>query len=532
MNQLELLRMMIQSACADGNISEKELLHLRKKANEANISSEDLEFLIQTELKRVISSPRLTGDSSGFINSEDKSGFIEEKNELQTSDIQIEPKKDNMFSDIVTLNTNGAMSLIQKAKYLGTKWVIIKKIKPEFKDNKKYIELFEKEFDSLFQLDHQSIVRVYGKGKDADGNFYYMEYIDGRTISEMINNKEFHDEKFFKNIVNQILDALIYVHKKQIYHRDLKPDNILVTFKGDNVKILDFGLANADTFIDTLEKVGTPKYASPESSTKGYLADQRADIYSIGVIMLEMLTSKTAKSSISEVKDVTIRKIIQKCTEEKPQSRFDNCQEIKNLLASQNPKKTIPEWFEQKIIEFTTDGKITPNEKRVLDIEAQNNNIDLAAMHAVINLYLEKAKERLQKENEKQKQISKLQNNKVINNKNSKKISFYKIFRIFIVLILVASLIYIGFYYIPKLKDKLNDKKTEKYQDIKEKKVMYVNVSSLNLRKTATTDGEIIGSFPQGTEVVVTEMGYYWARVQVGGLDGYMSIEYLTDEKP
>jgi len=528
MNQIELLKVMIESACSDGSISEDELFHLQKKANEANISKEDLNFLIQTELKKIHNQNTVNksiNDQSGFINNENNSGFVKENTTISNTQ-----KTNEIFSDITNLETQGAMSLIQKAKYLGSKWLIIKRIKPEFKTNKIYIELFEKEFENIFELDHQNIVRVYGRGDDANGLYYFMEYVDGRTLTEMISNNEFKDEKIFRNIINQILDALIYVHKKQIYHRDLKPDNILITFKGDNVKILDFGLANADTFIDNLQKVGTPKYSSPESKTNGSLTDQRSDIYSLGVIMLEMLTLTTDIKKLTDIKNLMFKQIIQKCINEKPNNRYTSCQEIKNLFFTPSSKKTIPDWLEQKIIEFTTDGKITPNEKKVLDLEAQSNGIDIAAMNAVINLYLEKAKERLAGENEKNSKL--LKNNTVKTKSKRNFFSFYRLIRIFVLLMLISSIGYISYYFYPQIKNSLKSDKSEKYQKLTEKKIMYTNAKSLNLRKTATTDGDIIGTFPLGTEVVVTEIGYYWARIEVNGLDGYMYLEYLDEDKP
>lgn len=517
MNNLELLKLMIQSSCADGILSDDEFVHLKKKAIELNIKEEDLNFLIQTELKRVHSNT----NQSGFM-TENNSGFITEEKLTESS------SSEKIFTDITELKTQGAMSTIHKAKYLQTKWVIIKRIKKEYKENPAYISLFEKEFDSLFQLDHQNIVRALGKSKDENGIYYFMEYIDGRTISEMIANKEFENEILFKNIMLQILDALIYVHKKQIYHRDLKPENILVTYRGDNVKIIDFGLSLTDSLIENINKVGTPKYSSPEQKINSSEIDHRSDIYSLGIIMLEILTGKTNKSDIYEIKDSVYKSVVQKCLQEKPENRYNSCSEIRNIFLAQKPKKIIPDWLEQKIIEFAEDGKITQNEKRVLELDAKNNNIEYSTLHAVINLHLEKSREKKEAENKKfqAKDSSKKENNK------TKKFSAYRFLRRIFILLLIVATGYLSYELYLRYQKSKEKKSLKKYELLEEKKAMYVNVSSLNLRKHANEKSEVIGNYPQGTKVEVVELGYYWARVQIDGKDGYMFLEYLTEKQP
>jgi len=531
MNQLDILKLMIQSACADGKLTEDELIHLTRKAREAGISDEDLQFLIQTELKKAKNKTEKkesqNTEMSGFITeNKDESGFITNDDKK----VEVKEKKEDQFSEITNFETQGAMSLLQKAKYLGSKWVIIKRIKSEFKDNKKYQSLFEKEFENSFHLDHQNIVRVYGKGNDSQGVYYYMEYIDGRTITEMIKHQEFKDEKFFTNIVLQILEALIYVHKKQIVHRDLKPDNILVTFKGDNVKIFDFGLASTDDYEDNLVKVGTPKYSSPEQKIKGFDVDQRSDIYSLGIIMLEMMTSKTEKIFLSEIKNDNIRTTIKKMLEEKPSNRFQNCTEIKNILSTQVPKKTIPEWLEEKIIEFAADGRITASERKVLEIDANNNNIDINALNAIIDLHLEKIKDRLNviRHDERSKGLTN-QNFENYQLKSPRKFTLQQIFRYISILLVVASLTYLAAYYYPQIK---NIFKKEKTDNVDSNKIMYVTGAGVNLRKNADDKSDIVGTYTPGTEVIVLDRMYFWSHVKIGNKEGYMSNDYLSSKKP
>ena len=234
----------------------------------------------------------------------------------------------NTFTDIKELSVQGAMSTVYQGKKYG-KWHIIKRIKPQFKDNPQYRELFMKEFDNGVQLDHPNIVRFEDKGEDADGLWYTMEYVDGRPLSDMIKSGELiKNERLTRSIITQLCDALTYVHKKQIVHRDLKPDNILVTYRGDNVKVLDFGLAYSDSYDDHLVKAGTPKYAAPEQMNKGNLVDQRADIYAVGLILLEMCTGSLVDKTASTVQNPNFKLVINRATQADPERRYHDCREL------------------------------------------------------------------------------------------------------------------------------------------------------------------------------------------------------------
>lgn len=234
----------------------------------------------------------------------------------------------NTFTDIKELSVQGAMSTVYQGKKYG-KWHIIKRIKPQFKDDPQYRELFIKEFDNGVQLDHPNIVRFEDKGEDAEGLWYTMEYVDGRPLSDMIKTGELiKNERLTRSIITQLCDALTYVHKKQIVHRDLKPDNILVTYRGDNVKVLDFGLAYSDSYDDHLVKAGTPKYAAPEQMTKGNLVDQRADIYAVGMILLEMCTGRLVDKTASTVQNPNFKLVINRATQADPDQRYHDCREL------------------------------------------------------------------------------------------------------------------------------------------------------------------------------------------------------------
>jgi serine/threonine protein kinase len=322
---LNVLKMLIQSACSDGEITDEKKKLLLEKAKKANVSPEDLDFLIQNELVKVkknnlvklntqdkTKSGFVRNDKSGFIHS----GFITDK---------VSEKED--FTDIVKLSEAGSMSIIFKARYFG-KWVAIKAIKPEFRDNSVYLDLFAKEFDTTFQLEHENIVRIYGKSKTVSDPYYFMEYVDGVELKGLIDTYGLKSGILIKKFASEILSALEYCHKKQIFHRDLKPENILVTHKGDNIKLIDFGLALSDNYSDEMLKVGTPIYMSPEQKKKPASVDGRSDIYSFGLILNLMLNGSTQYSDIINSRCPKISQVIKKCTSINVKDRYQSASEV------------------------------------------------------------------------------------------------------------------------------------------------------------------------------------------------------------
>jgi len=342
---LETLKILIDSACFSGKISDADRKNIESKASQSGVSVETVNKLIEEALAKHANNAEEM--ESGFIT-------IDEQNDQEVIQTPPPPPPTNnvvheksKFTDVKPLITQGAMSVVSQAKLHG-KWIIIKRIKPEYKDNPKYRELFMREFENAYHLDHPHIVRMLDKGEDDEGLYYTMEYVDGRPLSELITDKGIKNDNLSEKIIRQILDALSYVHKKQIFHRDLKPDNIYVTFRGDNVKVLDFGLAAADSFDDDLAKVGTPRYAAPEQMSKGYDVDQRADIYSLGKIFLELLTGSVKPEDVSKINKPSYKFIVSKSLKEIPNERFNNCEEIVYLLDHPNEiqeqkiEKTIP----------------------------------------------------------------------------------------------------------------------------------------------------------------------------------------------
>jgi len=188
----------------------------------------------------------------------------------------------------------GGMANVYKAKCnLLNRFVAVKILKSEFVDDKEFIEKFNSESQSAAKLSHPNIVNIYDIGIEGDINYIIMEYVEGITLKEsIIENAPFENKRII-DISTQIAAALSHAHKNKIIHRDIKPQNILIT-KDNRIKVADFGIARAvsdATVVNTANLMGTVHYASPEQ-LKGSLVDERTDIYSLGVIMYEMATGQ------------------------------------------------------------------------------------------------------------------------------------------------------------------------------------------------------------------------------------------------
>lgn len=174
--------------------------------------------------------------------------------------------------------------------YRGCKngrFFIYKALKPEYAEQPVYKELMKKDFNIGFSLNHPSICQYYAMvNLPKIGNCIVMEWIDGETLEVLIKNKRISKEKSQK-IICELCDALGYMHSKQIIHRDLKPENIMITHNGQNVKVIDFGLSDADSYGIFKVPAGTWIYASPELAS-GETIDNRSDIWSLGMIISEM----------------------------------------------------------------------------------------------------------------------------------------------------------------------------------------------------------------------------------------------------
>ncbi|MEG2339392.1 MAG: serine/threonine-protein kinase [Odoribacter sp.] len=231
----------------------------------------------------------------------------------------------SQFTELTLFHeSNKGYSRLYKGKRLG-KWHVLKTLKPEYATNILYQQLLQKEFEIAYPLAHPNIVQTIGLEEVPGlGLCIIMEYIDGISLQEFLSDKN-ATQVIIVKILTEIGRALDYIHNQQIVHRDLKPENILVTHNGLNVKLIDFGLSDADSYSILKQPAGTQGYSSPEQETGKQALDNRADIYSLGVIIEEI--QQTTKIKIPNSK-----KIIAKCKTEDRTLRFLSVNNVIHFL--------------------------------------------------------------------------------------------------------------------------------------------------------------------------------------------------------
>jgi serine/threonine-protein kinase len=198
----------------------------------------------------------------------------------------------------------GGMGVVYLAEHpvIGRK-VAMKAIHPELSRNPEVVSRFVTEAKAVNQIGNEHIVDIHDFGNTADGDFYFiMEFLQGEALADRMRRESPLDPARALNIASQVADALAASHAHGIIHRDLKPENIFLINKGgtsDFVKVLDFGLAKLTLGADKVSHktrtgsvMGTPYYMSPEQCEGRPNIDQRADVYSLGVILFEMMTGK------------------------------------------------------------------------------------------------------------------------------------------------------------------------------------------------------------------------------------------------
>lgn len=190
-----------------------------------------------------------------------------------------ETRSSEQFTDFTPMPCKG-FNILCKARRYG-RWWMLKGLKAEYREQETYRAFLRKEFDILISLQHPNIVAATSlEYVGGLGTCIVMEWIDGVTLQEWLALKR----PGGKDILVQLLDALLYIHAKQIVHRDLKPSNIMIAHNGCHVKLIDFGLADTDSYAVFKQPAGTPGYISPEQMTSRK-ADIRNDIYSVGCIL-------------------------------------------------------------------------------------------------------------------------------------------------------------------------------------------------------------------------------------------------------
>ena len=192
------------------------------------------------------------------------------------------------FTNISVVKRSSHNVLLKALRY--GQWWMLKGLLPEEKDQPVFQQMLRKEFEILIQMQHPFIVRAFSiETVEGWGPCIVMEWVEGDNLHVFLNsNPDLHTRI---RIANQMAEALDYVHKHGIVHRDLKPSNVMVSRNGENVKIIDFGLADSDIYEVLKQSGGTDGYIAPEQEAGGE-PDIRNDIYSFGVMLKEMNLGK------------------------------------------------------------------------------------------------------------------------------------------------------------------------------------------------------------------------------------------------
>lgn len=230
---------------------------------------------------------------------EDSSEFV--SNEQQTSDERVELYRSQYF-------------VVSKIRLFG-KWRIEKRLTPEYEFQPLQRTSLEREFEIGYQLDHPNIVRYLELRKTDQGVPYIiMEYVDGMNLHEYMQSDEVCTQKDFYSIFTALLSALSYLQQRQIYHLDIKPENIVITYKEHIPKLIDFGVSNTDTYQTSL---GSTKQYRTKEHTDYSRVSSKTDMYSFAKTMKAFADKK--QIALSRVE----KKILQLCSQEDPQKRLD-----------------------------------------------------------------------------------------------------------------------------------------------------------------------------------------------------------------
>lgn len=246
---------------------------------------------------------------------------------------------------IMELIGAGGMGAVYKARQKGLDRVVAIKILPqEFGHDVKFALRFTREARTLAKLHHPNIVALYEFGNVAETYYFLMEYVEGSTLREVVKARELAPEHALA-IVPYLCDALQYAHDHGVVHRDIKPENILMSVDG-SVKVADFGLSRIlgnesqqYSLTATHQVMGTPRYMAPEQLEATRSVDHRADIYSLGVVIYEMLTGElpigrfAVPSSKVEI-DVRLDDVVLRTLEKEPKLRYQSASQIKSDVHS------------------------------------------------------------------------------------------------------------------------------------------------------------------------------------------------------
>lgn len=250
--------------------------------------------------------------------------------------------------EILSKVGSGGMSDVYKAKcHKLNRYVAIKVLKSEFSEDRNFVSKFRAEAQAAAALSHPNIVNIYDVGEENGLYYIVMELVEGITLKKYIDKKGRIDVKEAVSIAIQVAQGIQTAHSHHIIHRDIKPQNIIISREG-KVKVTDFGIARASSS-QTISSnaVGSVYYISPEQA-RGSYSDERSDIYSLGITLYEMVTGmlpfegdNTVAVALQHIQNelpsprdytpdlpISVEKIIYKCTQKKPERRYAKASDV------------------------------------------------------------------------------------------------------------------------------------------------------------------------------------------------------------
>lgn len=299
--------------------------------------------------------------------------------------------------EIISKIGSGGTSIVYKARRIADgKIVAVKVIRDGLEDIKEHERHFRMEAEALSQMSHRNVRRILSAGKWNDSLYMVTEFIDGKTLKDIINENGPVPVKTAIDYALQIVAGIEHAHRRNIIHRDIKPQNVIVSVDG-TVKIVDFGIARmlsqTTRTMGGKDVVGSVHYISPEQA-RGNEVDLRTDIYSLGVLMYEMFTGKVpfegeeavsiamkhvnqkpvAPMSVNPNVPRGINDIILKCMEKYPDDRYQSASELREdlLLFSANPEGFQVMRTRKKTVEFESDE---PIRKKTIDTPVREKSI-------------------------------------------------------------------------------------------------------------------------------------------------------------
>lgn len=301
-------------------------------------------------------------------------------------------KINDRYEIIKTIGEGGMANVYLANDTILDRKVAIKVLRGDLSNDEKFIRRFKREALSVSNLSHPNIVEVYDVGEE-DGNYYIvMEYIEGKTLKQLLQKRGALTLNEVIDIMTQLTDGLAHAHEAYIIHRDIKPQNIMIEDNG-LIKITDFGIAmalNSTQLTQTNSVMGSVHYLPPEQAN-GKGSTVKSDIYSLGILMYELLTGsvpfkgdtaveialKHMKEKIPSIRKQnptipqSVENIVLKATAKNPKNRYDNVRDmykdLQTALQRDNEKRLVYEYPENDLEETKVIPQVTKEIKQVID---------------------------------------------------------------------------------------------------------------------------------------------------------------------